>query len=922
MFSDIAEQSPLFVGRAHERHVLDRLLADARGGSSGALVVRGEAGIGKTALLGYCAQQAVDCRVVHVAGVEDELGLPFAALHQLCQPLLDGLSGLPEPQRRAMQVAFGLSAGTTPDRFMVGLAVLSLLADVASERVLVCIIDDAQWVDDASAQVLGVVARRLLAESVVLLLAVRETGQHLFSGLPTLSLEGLTIDDARALVAATTTGRVDEQVRDRIVEETRGNPLALLEMPRVVSRAELGGGFAVPGSAGAVSGQMHEHYLRRVSVLPGQTRHLLTLAAADPTGDATLFWRASRALGLDPGAVGAAASDQLLEVGTHVRFRHPLARAAAYAAGSDEDRRSAHAALAAATDVRTDPERRVWHLAIAATGPDEELAVELEHVAGAAQARGGIAAAAVVLERSVRLTAAAERRFDRTLAAASAHLSAGDFNEARRLLGEAAGAAADDLQRARVERLRGQIGYASNPGPDAPAQLVEAAARLEPLDVRLARETYLEAWLASTVAGRTARPGASLLDVSFTALAAPRPPGEPRPCDLLLDALASSVISDRRTAAPSLLRAMHVFLDENLSDDQVLRWGMTASLTAMALWDVDSWKVLGTRQIELARASGVLSPLVVTLKGHAVMLALCGEFEAVRGLVAEEAALAEVTGVRLPSFAGLLITGYRGRPQEAAALFAVTSGDSRASGHWVDWATAILNNGLGLYSEAVEPAERAATGADGPSTPTWALPELIEAAVRSGQHARAAQALEQLSAATWDGSDWALGVLARARALLSDGATAESSYEEAVVRLSRTRLRPDLARSHLLYGEWLRRENRRAEARAHLRTAHSSFEAMGAEAFADRARRELLATGETVRKRTVDTTTDLTPQEDHIARLARDGRTNPEIAAELFLSARTVEWHLRKVFTKLGINSRRELRAVLPSRSALVSSDT
>jgi DNA-binding CsgD family transcriptional regulator len=909
----VAGQSSRLVGRARERDVLDQLLADARGGRSGTLVIRGEAGVGKTALLRYCAQHAVDCKVVDVAGVEDELELPFAALHQLCQPLLDRLSDLPEPQARALRVAFGFAAGATPDRLMVGLAVLTLLSEVAATRPLVCVIDDAQWVDEASAQVLGVVARRLLAESVVLLLAMRETGSRYgFDGLRTLSLEGLTTDDARTLLTAATAGHVDAQVRDRIVAETRGNPLALLELSHEMSPAELAGGFATPRST-AVSNQMEEHYTRRIRALPEPAQMVMMLAAADPTGDPALLWRARLGLGLDSASAGAAPSDQLLDISSQVRFRHPLARSAAYAAGSDADRRTAHAALAAATDAHADPDRRAWHLALAATGPDEALAVELERMAATAQERGGIAAAAAVLQRAVRLTAAPARRFDRALMAASAHLHAGGFDEARRLLAEAAGAAADDLQRARVEQLRAQIASASNPGPDAPALLLDAAARLEALDVLLARETYLHAWLAATVAGRTARQGGTLLEVSIAALACPRPRDEPRPCDLLLDALATSTTSDRRTAAPSLKRAMHTFLDGEVSDDEALTRGMLASLTAMGLWDIESWDTLSTRQIELARASGAFSPLVVTVKGHAVMLALRGDFEAVSALAAQETMLAEVTGVRLASFGGLLVAAYHGRPSEAEALFSATRADSRASGHWVGWATAILNNALGRYPEAYEGAEMAATSRDGPFTPSWALPELVEAAVRSGREARAEEALEQLEAAAVDDSDWAMGVVARSQALLSSGARAESSFQEAVARLSRTLLLPDLARSHLLYGEWLRRQSRRVDARAQLRKAHSSFEAMGADAFANRARRELLATGERVRKRTAGTSNGLTPQELHIARLARAGGTNPEIAAELFLSSRTVEWHLRKVFAKLGISARRELRDALPS---------
>jgi DNA-binding CsgD family transcriptional regulator len=912
----VAPQSSPLVGRVPEREVLDQLLADARGGRSGTLVIRGEPGVGKTALLRYCAQHAVDCTVLDVGGVEDELELPFAALHQLCQPLLDRLSDLPEPQARALRVAFGLAAGATPDRLMVGLAVLTLLGEAAATRPLVCAIDDAQWVDEPSAQVLGVVARRLLAESVVLLLAMRETGsRHGFDGLPTLALAGLTTDDARTLLTAASAGEVDAQVRDRIVAETRGNPLALLELSHEMRPAELAGGFATPRSS-TVSNQMEEHYTERIRALPAPAQMLMILAAADPTGDPALLWRASLALGLDSAVVDAAGSDQLLDVGSQVRFRHPLARSAAYAAGSDADRRTAHAALAAATDAHTDPDRRAWHLALAATGPDEALAVELERMAATAQARGGVAAAAAVLQRAVRLTADPARRFDRALMAASAYLHAGGFDEGRRLLAEAAGTAADDLQRARVEQLRAQIASASNPGPDAPALLLDAAARLEALDVLLARETYLHAWLSATVAGWTARPGGTLLEVSIAALGCPRPHDEPRPCDLLLDALATSTTSDRRTAAPSLKRAMHTFLDGEVSDDEALTRGMLASLTAMGLWDMESWGTLSTRQIELARASGAFSPLAITVAGHAVMLALRGDFEGVSALAGQESMLAEGTGVRLEGFAGLLVAAYRGRASEAEALFAATKADSRTSGHWVGWATAILNNALGRYPEAYEGAEIAATSRDGPFTPSWALPDLVEAAVRSGRNARAEQALEQLEAAAVDDSDWAMGVVARSQALLSSDARAESCFEEAVARLSRTLLRPDLARTHLLYGEWLRRQSRRVDARAQLRKAHSSFEAMGADAFADRARRELLATGERVRKRTAGTSNGLTPQELHIARLARAGSTNPEIAAELFLSSRTVEWHLRKVFAKLGISARGELRDLQPSSAS------
>ena len=519
-----APRMPAFRGRAHERHALDGLLDSVRGGQSAVLVIRGAAGIGKTALLHYCARQAAGCRVAQFAGVESELELPFAALHQLCGPMLADLETLPEPQQDAVRVAFGLSTGSAPDRFLVGLAILSLLAEVAAKRPLVCLIDDAQWLDVPSAQVLEFVGRRLLAESVLLLFAVRETTERQpFRALPTMTVGGLTDSDARAFLTAAVPGHLDEQVRDRLVAETDGNPLALLELVGAMSSAELAGGFPVPPAA-TLSGHLHDHYLRRVRALPEPTQRLMLLAAADPTGDATLVWRAARVLGIGPQEATGAASEQLLDIGARVRFRHPLVRSAAYAAGSSQDRRSVHLALAEATDIHADPERRVWHLAAAATGPDEYVAAELERTAGRAQARAGLAGAAAFLERSVALTAAPERRADRALAAAHANLHAGVFDAALSLLAEAEATAVDDLQRARVEQLRGQVDRVSSSGREASVRLLRAARTLESLDVRLARDTYLDALFASLVAGRLAEPGGHVLEVA-TAARSVRPPG-------------------------------------------------------------------------------------------------------------------------------------------------------------------------------------------------------------------------------------------------------------------------------------------------------------------------------------------------------------------------------------------------------------
>src|SRR3954469_24318582 len=559
-----ATRTPAFRGRSREREALDRLLDGARGGESAALVIRGEAGIGKTALLRYCGRQASGCRLAQIAGVESEMQLPFAALHQLCRPMLGHLAALPEPQEQALRVAFGLGKGPAPDRFVVGLAVLSLLAEVAAERPLVCLVDDAQWLDEASSQVLGFVGRRLLAESVALLFAVREAAdERMLDALPTLTVEGFTDEEAWALLASAVPGHLDERVRDRLVAETRGNPLALLELVRRMSEAELAGGFVVPSTASG-PGRLHHHSAERVQALPRDTQQLMLLAAADPTGDATLLWRAAQSMDLGRPAAAAAAADQLLEIDSRVRFRHPLVRSAAYAAGSREDRRTAHMALAAATDPEVDAERRVWHLAAAADAPDEGVAAELERTASRVQARAGLAAAAAFLQRSVALTADPARRADRALAAANANLHAGAFDTALGLLAEAEGAAVDDLQRARVEQLRAQVDRASGSGHEVPARLLRAAVRLEPLDVRLARDTHLDALFASLVAGRLARPGGRLREVATAARAAPRPLHQARCGDLLLDGLASMIMDGGPAAEPSLRLAGGAFLSNGI----------------------------------------------------------------------------------------------------------------------------------------------------------------------------------------------------------------------------------------------------------------------------------------------------------------------------------------------------------------------
>ena len=917
----MAAWAPDLLGRSSERQALDDAIGRVGDGESVVLVLRGEAGIGKTSLLGYVADRATDGRVVRVSGVESELELPFAALHQLCGPLLAEVEALPEHQERALRVALGMAAGPAADRFVVGLAVLGVLAEVAAKQPLVVLVDDAQWLDEPSRQALGVVARRLAAESVLLVLAVREGGDdELFPGLPNHTLAGLDANDARALLISATPGHLDEQVRQRLVAETRGNPLALLELVRGMAEAELGGGFALPAAA-LTSGRLEDHYLARVRTLPEPTQRLLLIAAADATGDPTLLWRAAQAVGLGHGAAEPARAERLLEIGSGVRFRHPLMRAAAYAAGSEEDRRAAHRALADVTDPEADPDRRVWHLAAAATGPDETVAAELERSAERARVRAGVAAAAAFLQRSVALTEDPGLRADRALAAAHAHLHAGAFEAGLGVLAEAEADAADDLVRARVEQLRAEINRASTSGREAPLLLLRAAQRLEVLDSVLARETYLDAWGAALVAGALAAPGGELTAVSTAARAALATASGTEPRSVLLQGLSTLILAPPSVAAPDLRRAVTAFLDDEVvAADDWLHFGALVSNAALTMWDFAAWDAASDRHVEVARGSGALAPMVMALNVRRVVAMFGGDFDTARTLGVAEDVAKQVTGTRRSSYGELFLAAFEGVPDRAHLLITATADEARARGEGLGWniadrASALLDLGLGRYAEASAAAARAAQGNLGPFT-SQALPDLVEAACRSGQPELAADALRRLQAAVAGcDSDWGTGVEARSRAQLSQGAEAEAAYADAVTVLARTPLRVEHARAQLLHGEWLRREGRRMDAREQLRTAYDTFAELGVEAFAERARRELVATGEKVRKRQVDTLNELTPQEEHIARLARDGRSNPEIAAELFISARTVEWHLRKVFGKLAISSRRELGEALPARA-------
>ena len=836
--------------------------------------------------------------------------------------MLNRLGRLPDPQRNALATAFGREAGQAPDRFLVGLAVLSLLSEVAGEGPVVCVLDDAQWLDRASAQALAFAARRLRTEAVLMIFAAREPGPDL-RGLPELVVEGLRDADARELLGSVVRWPLDEQVAERIVAETRGNPLALLELPRRRSPAELAGGFGLPDVVSWPS-RIEESLLRRIEDLPGTTRLLLVVAAADPVGDAALVRRAARRLGIPDQAAASAAEAGLLEFGARVLFRHPLVRSAAYRSASEQELRAVHHALAEATDPPIDQDRRAWHRAQATRGLDEDVAADLERSADQAQARGGLAATAAFLERAAMLTPDPAQRTERALAAAAAKVQAGAFDAARQLMGAAEAGALDEPQRARVDLLHARLAFVANRGSDAPPLLLKAARQLEHIDVDLARATYLEAMRAAMTAGRLASPDAGVLEVAHATRTAPATSHPPRAPDLLLDGLTAHFSEGGSAGWPILERALSAF-GRQMSAEEELRWLWLACMAALHLWADDRWDVLSRRYVELARDLGALSELPVALTSRAYMRLFAGELTAAAALVEEVQAVTEATGSNLAPYGALGLAAWQGREDDASALIEATIGELTLRGEGIGitvmkWASSVLYNGLGRYDKTLAAAGADTEYPDEPGLANWSMVEVIEAAVRTGARERAADVLRRLAETTKAScTDWALGVQARSEALLSEGKPAERLYREAIERLGRTRMRTELARAHLLYGEWLRRENRREDARGQLHTAHTMLTVIGAEGFAERARHELLATGQTVRKRTVETLSELTAQEAQIARLAADGHTNPEIGIQLFISPRTVEWHLRKVFAKLGIGSRRHLRRALrdAGRSAM-----
>jgi DNA-binding CsgD family transcriptional regulator len=913
------------LGRRDECDALDRLLADVFAGASGVLVLTGDAGVGKSALLDYLSARLDGWRVVFVAGVESEIDLAYSGLHQLCAPLLGRRGELPVPQRDALAAVFGLSAGPAPDRLLVGLATLTLLAQAAEQRPLACIVDDAQWLDSASAQILAFVARRLLAERVALVCAGR-TGiaDGVLAGLPALPIGGLSDSDARSLLLGSLHGPLDAAVTDHIIAESHGNPLALLELPRAWRTADLAGGFGLPDAqAGGhpVADKIEHSYAQRLRLLPSETQLLVLIAAAEPLGDPALLRHAADSLGIGMQAAVPAADAGLLQLGSLVEFAHPLVRSAAYHTAAAADRRRAHRALSEATDAQRDPDRRAWHRARATSGPDEDVAAELERSADRAEARAGLAAAAAFLTQATQATPLAPARTRRALAAAFANVQAGAFDTARTLLTIARDGPVGDQQRAEIDLVSAQLAFAASRGSEATPLLLAAARRLEPLDLELARQTYLDAFSAAQFAARLNN-GASVAEVARAVRSAPRPRDDELTAgDLVLDAFVT-LAEDYPAAVPLGRNALARLCGDAGVPRERLRWLWQGCVLALELWDDESAYTLSKRHLQIARKTGALSELPLALGSHTPILVFSGELATAAALAEEARSVLDAAGIGEAPYGRLVLAGWQGQERGTRELMDAAMHEARARGEGVgvaicEYSRAVLCNALGQYGEALTAARGACADPTEMVAHNWGMAELIESAVRTGRIDLAEDALHRLAGkARACGTDWALGIEARCRALLSAGDLADREFRKAIEHLSQARVRAELARAHLLYGEWLRRANRRIDSRTELALAHDMFTAMGIGGFAERARRELLATGAAVRARTVEAVDQLTGQEALIAQLARDGLSNLEIGAQLFISARTVDWHLRKVFTKLEISSRRQLPQALPDDRA------
>ena len=916
-----APQGTGLVDRALEKAALAAILDAVRLGMSGTLVLRGEPGIGKTALLEHMVHGAPDFRIARAVGIESEMELGFAGLHQLVIPFLPHLDRLPVPQRDALASAFGLVAGAAPDRFQVGLATLTLLADAASEKPLLCIVDDAQWLDTESCEALAFVARRLYADRIALIFAVREPAgpRGALTGVPELHVGGLLADDVRSLLATVVDRVPDGRLSERIVAEMQGNPLAILELTADLTPRQLDSASQLPQPL-PIGSRLQRHFVIQVRGLPPDTQALLLLASAEPSGDPVVLWRAAKSLGIGREAVGPAEADRLLALGPRVSFRHPLIRSAIYHGAPAAERRRVHAALAEATDAAIEPDRHAWHRAAAIVEPDEDVAAELAQSGERARRHGSYASAAAFFSRGAELTPEHGAKAQRLLAAAQASLTAGAPDRAQASLDEAMPLLRAPLQRALARSLEGGVRFALGQGSETPSILVEAARSMVPLDLTLAREALFGA-LEAAIFLQPATRGPLLREIAHQVIAAPGTEASPiSPADVILDGYAALITDGYPSGAPLLKRAIGAMLSEESDPGADLRLYGLAALAAYSLFDDTSLHILVSRWVRLARERAALTVLPIALAFLAAVEMYAGRTQECEDLGRESLEISAATGnpgsLGEASRGDVSLLAWRGDEAEARASAAAQIAEALkheqfGTANFVRCALLPLDLGLRRYQPALDNALPVYED-DPPFLGSWVLPNLIEAAVRSGNEQVAREALSRLTVrASAGGTPLARGFLARSRALLAADAEAESLYRKSIDQLGRSPTKPELARAHLLYGEWLRRQGRKREARDQLRTAYDMFASMELRAFADRARSELEATGERARKRSVETQSQLTPQEAQVARLAGQGLRNQEIAAQLFVSASTVEYHLVKVFRKLGVRSRTELAHAL-----------
>jgi DNA-binding NarL/FixJ family response regulator len=900
----------VLVGRQRECALVDELLAAARDGRSGALVVRGEAGIGKSALLTYAAEQAAGLRVLRGTGIETESEFPFAVVHQLLAPVADHIDAIPPRQRAALRGAFGLGPAVDEDRFLISLAVLNVLAETAASGPLLCLVDDAQWLDGASADTLTFAARRVEAEGIVLLFAARDSG-FAAPGLPELPLAGLAAGEADSLLTERAAVPLAAEVRDRLVADTLGNPLALAELATSLPADQLAGRVPLPDRlpVGTDIGQLFGDRVRR---LPADASTMLLVAAADDTGELRVILRAAAALGVEAGALDVAETAGLVSIDAPIlAFRHPLVRSVVYQDATFQQRQAVQRALADVLDTDEDADRRAWHLANAAIGPDETAADALHRSAEHARRRGGHAAAATAYERAAALTAATESRAERLADAAEAAWLAGQPDRARKAIDATVPLAVAPVLRARVEHLRGSLEAACGVPASAYAVLVGGAELVSSLDPARAAQMLTEAGQIAWGTGDLPR----LVEAARRLGELPGADGTVALGAQIVTGLASFLHGDTAAATVRLRDAAD--LARAASDPKAL---MLSAAGVMFLGDDTRALDLFTTAVAAARAAAAGALIPTLLAPLATLEAWTGRYAAASANVSEGLRLAEETGQDNPAahLRGVLawLAAVRGREQECRDAANATL--SHAIGHRLgphaaiaSWALALLDLGGGRYAPALDRLSALASAGPGDGHPVisvFASADLVEAATRSNQEAAGQAALARLDA--WSShttAPWALALVARCRGLLASGVEQDEHFTEAL-RLHSQGGRPfDTARTELVYGEALRRRRRRTDARPHLRAAHETFQRLDTTPWAELARRELRATGETARKRDPSTSTQLTPQELQIARFVADGATNRTIADHLFLSPRTVDYHLHKVFTKLGLTSRGEL---------------